>query len=612
MLINPRIKIPLLIAIGILGFYIIYGSIYSNKVLPNTYFANVNLAGKTIPDVENLIADKISSYEEKPIVFIIDGQNIETHLNDLGINFEKDQIIKEIKHTGKTGYLTTDIAAKIKALFVKTTIPVEYCLDSSKFSNHLDLLLNAYQKKPIDATIAFRNGAFVIEEEKAGTMTNGSKIVADLRTNLENLSEQPTLVSKYQIEPEISKDQAKKALEKVNILNKQKIRLVFERDSWNLTGKELVDILKFNLMGKENGYITSLQLGQRPILVKDLKYADSAQRFLDVSLDPNKLETFVGDIAKSIDTPTLDATLKFEEGKIVEFTPARDGRKLDIETTKKLILDKISINDISVEKEIAIKLPVAVTVAKIASEEINSLGIRELVGKGVSYFSGSIANRIHNISLGAGRISGTLVKPGEIFSFNKAVGEVSAATGYKQAYVISSGRTVLDDGGGICQVSTTVFRAALNAGLPIIARTAHAYRVGYYEQRGFKPGLDATVWAPAVDFQFKNDTQKYVLVQAIVDRPNAKLEIDIYGTNDGRKVEITDPVISNQKPPPPDKYQDDPTLPKGTTKQVDFSAWGATSIFGRKVYKGDELIIDEAFKSNYRPWQAVYLVGTGG
>jgi vancomycin resistance protein YoaR len=353
-------------------------------------------------------------------------------------------------------------------------------------------------------------------------------------------------------------------------------------------------------------------LGKNLIFLNEFKYADTPERFLEVNLDPRKLETFVGDIAKSLDRPTVDATLKFEAGKVVEFTPAKDGRKLDSLLTKGLILDKISINDISVEKEITIKLPVTVTVAKIANEEINSLGIKELLGRGISYFAGSIPNRIHNLSLGSQRISGTLVKPGETFSFNKAVGEVSGATGYKQAYVISKGRTVLDDGGGICQVSTTTFRAALNAGLPIVSRTAHAYRVGYYEQKGFKAGLDATVWAPSVDLQFKNDTEKHLLVQVIVDRTNSKLEIDIYGTGDSRRVEITDPIISNQKPPPDDKYEDDPTLPKGTIKQIDFAAWGATSIFARKVYKGDELIINETFKSVYRPWQAVYLIGTGG
>jgi vancomycin resistance protein YoaR len=102
------------------------------------------------------------------------------------------------------------------------------------------------------------------------------------------------------------------------------------------------------------------------------------------------------------------------------------------------------------------------------------------------------------------------------------------------------------------------------------------------------------------------------LVQTIVDPASARLQVDIYGTRDGRRVEMTEPVVSNIRPAPEPLYQDDPTLPKGTTKQVDFAAAGATSVFTRKVYKGDKLIIDDTIKSNFRPWQAVFLVGTGG
>jgi vancomycin resistance protein YoaR len=344
----------------------------------------------------------------------------------------------------------------------------------------------------------------------------------------------------------------------------------------------------------------------------DTYFPGSPDQELEISLNEKFLEEFVDGIGDSIDVETVDASMMFDGQKVVEFTPARDGQVLNRALTKELLLEKLSVSNISGEKEIVINLPVSVTKAKIANEEINSLGIKELIGRGVSYFSGSIANRIYNLSLGSQRISGTLVKPGEVFSFNGSVGEVSGATGYKPAYVISSGRTVLDDGGGICQVSTTVFRAALDAGLPIVSRTAHAYRVGYYELGGFKPGLDATVWAPAVDLSFKNDTHHHILVQAVVDPANAKLQVDIYGTGDGRRVELSTPVISNVTPAPEAKYQDDPSLPKGIVKQVDFAAGGANSIFTRKVFKGDELIIDESFRSNYRPWQAIYLVGTGG
>jgi vancomycin resistance protein YoaR len=168
---------------------------------------------------------------------------------------------------------------------------------------------------------------------------------------------------------------------------------------------------------------------------------------------------------------------------------------------------------------------------------------------------------------------------------------------------------VLGDGGGVCQVSTTVFRAALNAGLPITDRRAHAYRVGYYEQDS-KPGIDATVYNPTTDLKFLNDTGNHILVQTKVDTKNLKMEVNIYGTKDGRTASISEPKVSGQVAPPATMYVDDPTLPVGQMKQIDYSAWGAKVSFNYKVMKGEEVVYEKTFYSNYQPWQAVYLKGT--
>jgi len=203
-----------------------------------------------------------------------------------------------------------------------------------------------------------------------------------------------------------------------------------------------------------------------------------------------------------------------------------------------------------------------------------------------------------------------LIAPAEVFSFNQALGEVSDKTGYKPAYVIKEKKTILDDGGGVCQVSTTLFRAALAAGLPIEERHAHAYRVSYYEQGGFGPGLDATVYAPKIDLKIKNDTPAYILIQTKVDTKNAILTFELYGTSDGRKAIVGKPRVWDQVPPPPDLYQDDPTLPKGEVKQVDFAAWGARTAFDWKVERNGETLQNRTFYANFQPWQAIYLRGT--
>lgn len=331
-----------------------------------------------------------------------------------------------------------------------------------------------------------------------------------------------------------------------------------------------------------------------------------------LNINNEAIEETLYNLAASIDIASQDALFQFENGRVTAFRLSKPGRALNQEKTKQLIL--AYIKTISREEGVGIQpvtfaLIVEPVKPQISTEDSNNLGIRELIGNGKSKFVGSIAGRIHNIELAASKLHGRLVPPEAIFSFNETLGDVSAATGFQPAYIIKEGRTILGDGGGVCQISTTLFRAVLDAGLPIIERQAHAYRVSYYEQDS-PPGLDATVFAPSVDLKFKNDMENYILIQAKTDKQNYLLSFELYGTSDGRKAEITKPVILSQTEPPPDLYQDDPTLPKGVIKQVDWKAWGAKVTFDYKVMRSDQIIYQQTFLSNFRPWQAVFLRGT--
>jgi vancomycin resistance protein YoaR len=319
-----------------------------------------------------------------------------------------------------------------------------------------------------------------------------------------------------------------------------------------------------------------------------------------------EVSSFINQFQKIIDSDPINARFIFENGRVTEFQTAKDGKKVDVAKLKELLLREVTS---STKEALIISVPIITIKPEVTNEEANNLGIVEKIGEGRSYFAGSIANRIYNITLAATRLNGILIKPGEVFSFNKALGEVSVFTGYKQAYVIQNGRTVLGDGGGVCQVSTTLFRAILNAGLPVIERNQHAYRVSYYEQDS-GPGIDAAIYTPTLDLKFKNDTENYILIQAHVNPDQYELTFELYGTKDGREVFIGKPVIVSQSPAPEPLYQDDPTLPKGVIKQIDWAAAGAVVYFTRQVRKNGKILIDEKFTSHYRPWQAVYLRGT--
>lgn len=355
------------------------------------------------------------------------------------------------------------------------------------------------------------------------------------------------------------------------------------------------------LVGRSGTFVTDLLAKFSPNPISLTPLFRFQEEVLDDTLDR---------LVQAINIPVQDALFEFRGGKVTAFRPSKDGREVNIEETKKLFSEAVVAIPSSDDLSIVIPLPVNAVKPLLTTDRVNAFGIKELIGRGYSEFSHSIPGRVHNVALAAAKLHGLLIKTGETFSFNEALGDVSAATGFQPAYVIKEGRTVLGDGGGVCQVSTTLFRAALAAGLPIVDRRAHAYRVAYYEQAGYKAGLDATVFAPSVDLKIKNDTPGYILIQTKADTKSMTLTFELYGTSDGRKAEIYNHVVGSITPPPPDLYQDDPTLPVGVVKQVDFAAWGAKASFQYKVTRGAEVLQDTSFASNFRPWQAVYLRGT--
>ncbi|MGB9911649.1 MAG: VanW family protein [Microgenomates group bacterium] len=324
-----------------------------------------------------------------------------------------------------------------------------------------------------------------------------------------------------------------------------------------------------------------------------------------------ELEKIINQIASEVNRPAQEALFEFKEGKVINFQVSKEGQELKKEEVEKLII--LAFSQPLLEKNLlVVELPVRTLFPRITTEKSNQLGIKELLGEGESFFYDSIPSRIHNIALASSYLHGVVIPPGEIFSFAKQVGEITSAKGYQPAYVIKNKETVLEDGGGVCQVSTTLFRAALNAGLPIVERKAHYYRVGYYEQGGYPPGLDATVYPPSPDFKFKNDTPAYILIQAEFNKKEKQLVFKLYGTSDGRKVEISKPIIHSQTPPPEPVYLDDPNLPPGVIKKIDSPHWGAKVSFTRKVWNADGSLKEEqTFWSNYVAWPAVYKRGIG-
>jgi vancomycin resistance protein YoaR len=208
-----------------------------------------------------------------------------------------------------------------------------------------------------------------------------------------------------------------------------------------------------------------------------------------------------------------------------------------------------------------------------------------------------------------------LVPPGATFSMGEILGDVSLDNGYAEALIIFGNRTIKGVGGGVCQVSTTLFRTAFFGGFPIVERHPHAYRVYYYEQTssgGHNPdyaGLDATVFVPMVDFKFTNDTPNWLLMETYVD--GYSLTWKFYSTSDGRSVEWETSGLQNVETPPEPVYEENPELSKGEIKQVDWEVDGANVTVTRLVRRGDQVLYEDTFATSYVPWRAVYQYGPG-
>jgi len=268
-------------------------------------------------------------------------------------------------------------------------------------------------------------------------------------------------------------------------------------------------------------------------LVLPIRKTAGLKRNWQLSVDENPIKIFLEDLGREHNKDPVDAKLQMEDGKVTVFAVSENGLKLDQEKSLAKIKENLTSDNLSLE----IELPYQETKPEISLESLNNMGITDLIGEGRSNFRGSPKNRIFNIKVATSRFNGILIKPGEEFSFTKILGEVDGEHGYLPELVIKKDKTEPEFGGGICQVSTTTFRAAIYSGLKITARRNHAYPVQYYNPQG----LDATVYVPRPDLRFINNTPAYILIQTEIS--GTELIFRFFGTSDGRRIEVIGPKI---------------------------------------------------------------------
>ncbi|HKB88144.1 MAG TPA: VanW family protein [Patescibacteria group bacterium] len=561
------------VIVFVLGFFLFYQVKYLGRIYPNIYIAGISLGGQTPAEAvatltnEVKIADKISLVSTK--------KSFDLNTKDIDISYNFEASVDRVYNLTRTGNFITDSITQINLLRQGQNLGLTTNISTEKLSNIIALIDKQITVNPIYPSIEVKNGNIEVNKGAEGTLVDQELLKAIVGQVLSYARTGDVQIPMQTIDPRLSDQEIIAAKTRGEKYLDKSISLKFEVESFDYNKDR---ILKF--INPSGGY------------------------------NDQEINNTILAVSKSVNRESQNPKFEFNGLKVSEFQPALDGITLDNQKLKDLLINSLDKLADSTDKNIAIDVPVTRTKSDVATNEINNLGIKEMIGRGTSTYFHSIPGRVFNVNLAASRINGTLIKPGDTFSFNQTLGDVSKLTGYKEAYIISEGRTILGDGGGVCQVSTTLFRATLNAGLPIMERTAHAYRVGYYEQNS-APGIDATVYAPSPDFKFKNDTPGYILIQAKNNPKNYSLVFELYGTSDGRVSVVSKPVVSNVIPALPTIYQDDPTLPAGTLKQTDFAASGAKITFNYLVTRNGESIYKKTFVSNYQPWAAIYLKGTG-
>jgi vancomycin resistance protein YoaR len=330
-----------------------------------------------------------------------------------------------------------------------------------------------------------------------------------------------------------------------------------------------------------------------------------------VFLDENAARQWLTPYARELFHKPARARFYFDDstGQLVLVEPHVNGRQVDVEATLARLLEAAETPNRSVPFGVEEITP-TVNSAATAQE----LGVTELISQRTTWFRGSSDARKHNIAQAASKFFGLVIAPGEEFSFNQYLGEVTEEDGYEEGLIIYGGQTIAGIGGGVCQVSTTVFQTVFYAGFPVTERWQHGYMLDYYND-GEGPGMDATVYSPLVDFRFINNTPYHLLIENYYNEAEESLTFKFYSTSMGHRVEKSGPVFEDVVPAPPpeeDAWTFDEDLAPGTVRQIDWATEGATVTVGRTVTNADgEVIIDEEFVSEYVPWPNGYQYGPG-
>ncbi len=579
----------IIIDIAIASF-LVFEKIHSGKIYPGVCIGEIAVGGKTRQQARQIIEEKINDFNRNGSKFYFEDKEtfifpiISSFSGDLAreiIAFKIDKTVEDAYDFGRDGGFWRNFKNKLFSRSDSKKIFFSFTADEDEIKGSLKKYFSSFEQPAADAALYATSTPnywkeeiiFKISEEKSGWGFDYDRALADFEKNLSALENNPVAMSVVSGRPKIKKNECQNIeVEAGQFLDKAELTFFYGEKKWPVAKTDIADWLTL-----------ARGIGDKVV----------------IDLNNEKITEYLKEkVSADVDISPINARFEIKDGRVVEFASSRDGQAVDYDKTIARLR-----SDFLASSSTLVEIIISPVKSEIKVDGVNNLGIKEIIGTGHSNFSGSSKNRIHNIETGAAAINGTLVAPGEEFSTNKTLGEVTAETGYVAEMVIKGNETIPEYGGGLCQVGTTLFRAALESGLPVTARKAHSYRVSYYEPAG----TDATIYGPWPDLRFVNDTDDYILVQSRIDGND--VYFDFWGTEDGRIVEKTDPVIYNIVKPGATKIIETTDLNPGQKKCTERAHNGADAYFDYKVTYASGEVKEERFSSHYVPWQEVCLVG---
>ena len=553
----------------------------SSTLSDNLYFGGLDISGLDKDEAEIKIKEKCREMEEQGLTLKY-GDNLlalpaaaaafDADLSYAYFHYNTDAIKDALTENTRPGTIKRWLK-KISG-HEKTIIKPEFTVDQERIKKAVTEKFPEAFYQASDAAFIFNKDNIDISPEKPGKTVDWEKLFAEINDRLEFFKTEAVTTKTKTEYPEIYGRDLAGLESEADSLSGKPLSLNFQENYWPVNRETVAAWLYVRKQGTD----LNLDFSQERIA-----------KYLEEKISPK------------IDIEPSNPRFEIKNNKISSWQLGKNGYKLDAAGSAAEIIKQYTENN-GQEK---ISIPLIVETVEPASAE--SFDIQEIIGTGHSNFKGSPANRRHNIKVGAEAVNGMIIKPGEEFSLVKTLGAIDASTGYLPELVIKNNKTIPEYGGGLCQIGTTVFRAALASGLPITARQNHSYRVSYYEPAG----TDAAIYDPWPDVRFINDSAKSILIQSRIEGND--IYFDFWGTKDGRTASTSKPVVYNIVSPPPTKIIESDDLAPGEKKCTEKAHNGADAYFDYTVIypEGATSTPEQTrrFKSHYVPWQEVCLVG---